>query len=497
MIMIALSVRFPHGWARAAGRGDLALMGSLSDSVDGGGVAEWPLSPARLFAALVAAGGTGRHRRVSGDDSELLLLEESAPPLIIADPPQSVLLSALNDRFVIKNERQKEGSAQEFVARTNALSRPGIRMCPRHPELVYVWPGLDMSTDQLRSLSQRAARVGYLGAADSPAIVRVADEVPIGPAWIPSPDGSAVINVPYDGLLEVLDVNYEQFVQGGAAPGSVVRRQPVTYRPPGGVRPERRPEPIMLWTTLDKTLAAGRVVALAEAVRSAVLAQFGRRGSLDEAPAVLHGHGLEVGAQRARYWPLPRVDRYGKGRLVGVCVSLPHGTGPTVVQRVQESLDGLAITLPGGTKRLLSTWVDQPGTFSAGPSRWRGPSSCWVSATPVVFDRYRRGGPNASDIAEMCRRESLPEPVDYEIARPPLVPGAVDLQPWQTTRRGTSAAPYAHVRLWFDRPVDGPFALGRMRSFGLGLMSPDTSTKPATADTAADGAHNGSDWGGT
>ena len=96
--MITITVELLHGWARAAGASDEALMGTAGT----GG--EWPLSPARLFSALVAGGGTGKHRHVSGDDSELLSIEAAGPPTVRADPSSDVAFVPLNERFVVLDQ---------------------------------------------------------------------------------------------------------------------------------------------------------------------------------------------------------------------------------------------------------------------------------------------------------------------------------------------------------------------------------------------------------
>ena len=50
--MLTVSVELTHGVVRAGSSDDAVLMGEPARP-------EWPLSPARLFAALVAGGGTG------------------------------------------------------------------------------------------------------------------------------------------------------------------------------------------------------------------------------------------------------------------------------------------------------------------------------------------------------------------------------------------------------------------------------------------------------
>lgn len=469
--MIAIGVRLLHGWARAAGGNDGALMGSI-----GHDAAEWPLSPARLFAALVAAGGTGNHRRVPGDDSELRSLEGAGAPVIVADRREHVMLTPLMERFVVVNER-KVGAVQNYPARVSAVSRPGVRLAPKNPELTYVWPDLHLTDGQLDALRARLARVGYLGAADAPAHLSLCTDVPTGDTWMPDPAGDAYVAVAEDGFLDLLDASYEDFIAGSPVTGSSIRRPLVAYRSPDAA-PEAtdRPCPVddvtLLWFRLDKSVSGHQVVHLAEAARRRALAAFGERGTPGEAPAALHGHGLPRGAPRIRFWPLPFVGRYGNGRIHGLCVVIPRSFPRSDLQRISAALADTRISLSGGTERHLRRFAGEPRPWSAHPRRWRQASRVWVSATPVVFEQYRKRGPSAHDVAQWCEHAGVPNPAAFEISRTPLIDGAVDLRPHQTVRKKARPYPYGHVRLWFDEPVEGPFALGRMRSFGLGLMAP-------------------------
>jgi CRISPR-associated protein Csb2 len=75
--MLAIDVELLLGTIRAGSAEDIAITG---DSDPG----EWPPSPSRLLAALVAADGTGpRMRATTG--VELALLEQADPPLVVCD----------------------------------------------------------------------------------------------------------------------------------------------------------------------------------------------------------------------------------------------------------------------------------------------------------------------------------------------------------------------------------------------------------------------------
>ena len=80
--MLVITVEFLHGTYRADPDGT-AHTGLLDRG-------EWPPAPSRLFAALVAADGTGQRCRVT-DGSELSFLESLPPPTIRADDDSAVV----------------------------------------------------------------------------------------------------------------------------------------------------------------------------------------------------------------------------------------------------------------------------------------------------------------------------------------------------------------------------------------------------------------------
>lgn len=182
--MLTIQVRLVHGTYRAASADDIAPTGNEDPG-------EWPPSPARLLSALVAADGTGVRCRVT-DGSELRPLCQAPPPLIIASPDHSTPRSPVNSRYVVVDERAV-GGVQEYPGRTALEARQSPRRSPEHPGVVYVWPDLELSEGTIAALRSRAARVGYLGCADSPAVVTVGTDLPERRSgtveWRPADDG--------------------------------------------------------------------------------------------------------------------------------------------------------------------------------------------------------------------------------------------------------------------------------------------------------------------
>ena len=85
--------------------------------------------------------------------------------------------------------------------------------------MVYSWNESPPEAT-LDALRQRAARVGYLGAADSPVRVRVMTQMPEAAvprdAFVPAPNGDVVINVPAPGDVRILDRMYDAWFEHGA-----------------------------------------------------------------------------------------------------------------------------------------------------------------------------------------------------------------------------------------------------------------------------------------
>lgn len=461
--MLAVEVRFLHGTLRAH-TSDTALTG-----VDDQG--EWPPSPARLFSAFVAADGTGDRCRVT-DGSELRLLETAAPPTIHADP--RVARSRLAERFVVENAAATQ-TVQNYPLRKNTMVRPGTRLAPFDPVVVYVWDEVSPAPAQRWALELRAARIGYVGAADAPAQVRVLDAVPAQPAppWTVDPAGGVVLPVPFDGLLAALDHAEETFAWGAQTRRSWLPARHARYRHPRDTA-SRGVVGETLWLRFDRAVPDHRMLDVAETLRDAVLAHY----PADDVPSVLHGHGMRGasptdggGWQQVRYLPLVEVDHpFASGRVHGAALWLPPDLGDEVAAGVRTALLQVRRLVRAG--RLNAGVALHDGAarpWAAHPKRWSGPATQWVSATPVVHERH--GRVDDREVARWCAHAGVPAPVRWRLGRYPFAVGAVELRPSQVHSRYPNAQ-YSHLAIEFDKPVTGPVAVGRGRQFGLGLLAP-------------------------
>ena len=474
--MLAIAVEFLHGTFRGDPDGT-ANTGRL-------GRGEWPPSPARLFAALVAADGTGDRCRVT-DGRELKWLEQQPPPEIYAST--RCCHQQLNTRFVAKHGDRWAGQKkrgipeevsvhQEYVGRTGVGIRPGVRVALSDPRVVYRWDEVDVPDGGLlESLRLRAARVGFLGTSDSPARLRVHTRMPpsAGESFVPDDDGDVAISVTRAGHLKLLDRLFDEWVRRGA---SVARSQfpalkhEQRYRSPGTAAPPDRGK-VVAWLQLDGSVSGRRITTLVGLFKAAVLSQHERIHG--EPHQVLHGHGFRAkGYEIARYLALPNVG-YARsdGRIHGLALWLPPGPDPTVRRRARDA----ALAVRRLTGHGLDVAVERrdeeaPRPVATKPTRWLKPSRAWATATPAIHERRRTL--DLAEVTRWCRHAGLPAPIAFRSMRTPLAPGAIDLAPVEVNRPGKPKLPYSHVEIRFAEPVDGPVVIGSGRQRGFGLCVP-------------------------
>ena len=465
--MLTVSVEFLHGTFRGDPDGTAHAAG-LSRG-------EWPPTPFRLFAALVAADGTRDRCRVTNGD-ELAWFERLPPPTIraAAKPWHQVLWP----RYVA----QHRGSAvkqthQEYVGRQGAVVRPGCRVSPRHPRVVYSWDAMPPPSI-LGALRRRAARVGYLGCGDSPVRIRVMTQEPEPQPgdreFVPAPgvDGDLAINVPVPGDLQRLDSLYDLWRKHGA---DIVRghfpalRHEASYRTSGSQsRPDRGT--VVAWLRIESPLSGRRVTAVTHLFKQAVLARHQQMHG--EPPPALHGHGfVGNGYELARYLALPDVGfSRSRGRIHGLALWMPPGSGAAQRLRARDAAVAVRRISGDGINASVTPRADETRPVAANPARWCAESPVWATAFPAIHER--RGKIDLKEVARWCRHAGLPAPSAFRSARGPLVQGAVDLAPVEVNRPGRVGRPYSHVELQFPQAVRGPVVIGAGRQRGFGLCVP-------------------------
>ena len=462
--MLAISVELLHGTFRGDPDGT-ANTGRLSRG-------EWPPSPARLFAALVAADGTRQACRVT-DGKELAWIERLPPPAIHADGRPCHQL--LEPRYVVRHKGSAEkGTHQEYVGRLGAVSRAGVRVAPRDPRVVYSWNVESLPDEIVDALRRRAARVGYLGTSDTPVRVRVTTRpaATSSDTFAPDQRGDLVIDVPAPGRLQVLDRMYDEWCARGASVSRVqfpALQQSVRYRSPGSAAPADRGD-VAAWLRLGEPVSGRRLSTVTALFKEAVLSQHQR--IFGEPPAMLHGHGFSAsGYEIARYLALPDVGyRWSRGRIHGLALWLPPDSDPAARRRARDAAFAIRRLTGRGVDVSVAPSDGEARPLATHPDRWLRPSRGWVTACPAIHERRRPL--DLAEVARWCRHAGLAEPVAFRSARTPLVAGALDLAPVEVNRPGRPRLPYSHVELLFEQAVPGPVVIGSGRQRGFGLCVP-------------------------
>lgn len=470
--MLTISVQFLHGTVRASSPDNLSW-------AEGEPQGEWPPSPARLFSALVASEGTrDRCRLTSG--GELLWLEDRQPPEIYASPLTEVESSTLVQRYAVIDQTSDAGAVQNYPGRSAIAVRPGVRLSPRDAVVRYVWPKADPTPEILAALEIRAARVGYLGCADSPVRVTVGrdENLTVAKPWLPVRGGPVSLPVPYPGFVENLDQSFDSWSAGNSAERSWVRTVRCDYRSPDDRVREAHVPPLAIWLRLEPGLPGRRLVALTSSLRATVTDHVQRLLPAGvEVPSVIHGHRHPADSKdQACFIALPNAGHpHADGRLLGAAVLLPALADRATAQLVRSALFGLRrerLVKPGWFDVKVGLYGGERRPYAANPSRWSAPARRWESVSPVVFERWTKGAPGLDEVASWCRHAGLPAPVAAGFQRMSLLRGGLDLHPSDVTRPGRERRPYSHMWLEFEAPIRGPVVLGRGRYLGLGLMAP-------------------------
>ena len=492
--MLVLEFRFPAGryhatpWGRNVNEGEV----------------EWPPSPYRLVRALVDA---CHRRRPEWPDERLksVLLPLSVPPVFWLPPATA----AHTRSFLSSNTKDSTAKQKIFDA---------FVVVDRDERLLA---GFDCDvTDQVRAdLNELLGELNYFGRTESWVSARIldrADDVVFncGPAGYLEPsDQTERVSVaclrsddeygalprrpmrkvkgkkkpkPMDWLDTVRLSTSELLDDGWSAPPSL--KMIDVQRPVNALKRKvkRRKAPLTSRFRVARYALHSTVlpritdtVAVAERTRTILMGIHRRVVGGDPAavsplfsgktpeggPALEHGHAF--------FLPL---DEDGDGRIDHLLISVSD----TFDASELEALDQLRKLWKAGGRPdirlvLVSLAAELPGE----------PSTGWVSATPFVTARHYRRGRGAylewlgGEVRKECGFHGLPEPASIEwIDRTRVEGHELRWMEFTRNRKGNRPLRGHGCVLTFSEPAKGPFALGALSHFGLGLFIPDSKRQP-------------------
>jgi len=470
---------------------------SYQATAPGGGRAEWPPHPARLFCALVAHASlddTGHH-------AALGWLERQAPP-VVAVPSQSAESAQPRRSWVPTNAIAPRSEHRSLPGRTSGGSQ---RLWPQRALanglITFTWAATP-SQEVANALREIAVRVPYLGRATGPALLSTAVldaeadmvEEEGRQHWRLAPAGagghrSTPLRVAYPGYLQDLIDAHD----AGQPAWQLARTElyaPQADGPDPVLQQLRGPFTDMVIFRFSQSAALDprHTLMVTSALRDAVLSRLDAMGHVVQEMPSVHGHQARGSVLRsAAYLALPVVgNQHADGLLRAVAVALPAG----MPERERRALLAAVIHHDGGLRHLsvaaLGTTVVlarvPENEAAAGPrvlsaAAWQRPARVWTSALPMVLDRFPKpADPHwVTAVTTSCVLAGLPEPVDVQVERAGvLLAGTSSPSRHQLRRKpGERPLPGCHVRLTFDRPLIGPVTVGSKRNFGLGLCWPE------------------------
>jgi CRISPR-associated protein Csb2 len=437
-----------------------------------------------VFCALVASGVE------VGDWEALEWLERAGVPEVWCTDE---VLTARAEGYVVVNARPKaQPGSQTWPGRTNGRRRR-VSVLPSDETFAVVWPDAEPDDTTVGRLARLAAMVPYVGRSTSWAEVTVAPAavkarrvwvkyrmVPLGTA------GSTHLRIPFPGYLAELRQAYEHGHRSWHVAPRTVAYAPVP--PIAGAKETLVDGPytdLLIWSFPQQRAPVGGddVLTVTSALRRAVLSRMA-----DPVPAEVSGHGAD-GRPHVAYLGLPNVgNEYADGRLLGVGVAIPRDLsvehrrallrgliGSTGDSPISEVRDARGRCLP------LTYEPDAALRWGLREDRWRTRHGqlAWVTATPLMLDRFPKHNDVAAAVAASVVIAGYPEPVAVETLSGPAVVGGI-LRP----RRGTLPQrpvrrPLAHCRVRFADRVRGPVLAGSLRYLGCGLFIPEVADADA------------------
>ncbi|MFM8333129.1 MAG: type I-U CRISPR-associated protein Csb2, partial [Candidatus Methylumidiphilus sp.] len=279
---------------------------------------EWPPSPSRVYAALIAA--ACEHRLGDAVLAALCELEGQAPA--ITAPAASAYSP---HRLAVPTAHTVRGMA--------LMAEPELSL--DSPFVAYHWRVPAAAVDGIAAAVRCLSHVGRAESLVLGHVYAPGDAPP--PNWLPDPDGQQRLRVPTPGRFQVLERDYQR---GRVC---VVVEPTVAYRRVGEAAAPAATGPWGEWIALRVAHGDIRSAALlASGLRAAVLSILG-----DDAHPQIHGHGQH---EHVAWLALPHVgEPHGDGRVLGVAALPPRDFDAEAGRQLRHALAQVReIPLRGG-----------------------------------------------------------------------------------------------------------------------------------------------------
>ncbi len=460
-----------------------------------GGEREWPPSPMRLFAALLAG---AKSRWSDARRNAFLWLECQSPPTIRSTGSchGSELLT------YVPNNNSDSGK----IIRTGKVIRPTLLDDP--PMVEYLWevgPGDEGHAEVIAEAARHLRALGW-GIDLAIGYCRVINLLPpVRRKFVeftprsPGVGGGTSLRVPIEGSLRSLEDSYRTSLNRIRADGAI-HDQP---GPPtcdkrvyaaSGVLPFCA---FTLQTPDEETVACRpqrikelvgmiRHAAASDLVRKAVQRLNQSRSAQDaiDVDRVILGHPRDSVGPRLSILPLPSIGHpHSDGQIRRVLLAESPGGDGCLCRLLFQTLHGVALAperandaiSPGEVRLVRLDATDRFLRFNTQAAK------VWASVTPVLLpgydDRNDHRGDHRKRLARaeqlVCKalaQAGIETPARVEIFRVPYWPGTLHAREYQP-REKLAHYPRWHVRLTFDRPRTGPLTIGSGRHCGFGLFA--------------------------
>jgi CRISPR-associated protein Csb2 len=447
------------------------------------GEVEWPPSPFRLARALMDI----RYRQHPDWTDERFgkAIQVLSGPLRIQLPPASTghLRAFLHSNESDATKRQKVFDAFVVVNPTDAV----------HIELNQEGQSPEAQAD----LQELLDGLGYLGRSESWIEARVVDKPSIGWNCCPVLPGLKVIageGVLVAGLSTPSSTTTSDLVQWVKAIGMSTDEllaagwsQPPALAWASYIRPERalkaktasravRPTPAfrVAQFALQSTVLprVTETIVFADRIRTKLMGIHRRVMGGDPTLGSLAFSGKDASGNPAKghqhLFVVP-LDMDGDGRIDHVEVRVPQAFSATELQVLD---------------RLSSVWQSdgRPDVAFALTSMLAAPapqmSRSWISTTPFLTSRHYRQGRGeyfewlALEVARECKFHGLPKPSEIEWIESTRSAHPLRWMEFRRNRKDQTPLRGHGCILHFEEEVGGPFVLGALCHFGMGLFQP-------------------------